>query len=341
MITLDIENEIFKRTYVNFEKLLEYGFKNNNNNYTYERVFFDNEFKAIITIDNKGSINGKVIDLQVDEEYVGLRTKMTGEFVNKVRNSYKDILIDIRNNCFETNDFISPQANRISKYIKNKYNSNPEFLWEKFPRYAVYRNKNNNKWFGIIMNLDKSKLDKGSGEVEIINIKLNASKIQTLLKQNGFYKAYHMSKTEWISIILNDTLDDNEIISLILESYNLVSEPEEWIVPANPKYYDIVNCFNNTDEIIWKQSSDIHVNDIIYLYVTNPYSKVMYKCKAIEVNIPYEYKDKNVSMSHVMKIKLLKVLNNKNYTLEYLNNLGIKTIRGPRKISKKISNELK
>ena len=341
MITLDIENEIFKRTYVNFEKLLEYGFKNNNNNYTYERVFFDNEFKAIITIDNKGSINGKVIDLQVAEEYVGLRTKMTGEFVNKVRNSYKDILIDIRNNCFETNDFISPQANRISKYIKNKYNSNPEFLWEKFPRYAVYRNKNNNKWFGIIMNLDKSKLDKGSGEVEIINIKLNASKIQTLLKQNGFYKAYHMSKTEWISIILNDTLDDNEIISLILESYNLVSEPEEWIVPANPKYYDIVNCFNNTDEIIWKQSSDIHVNDIIYLYVTNPYSKVMYKCKAIEVNIPYEYKDKNVSMSHVMKIKLLKVLNNKNYTLEYLNNLGIKTIRGPRKISKKISNELK
>ena len=341
MITLDIENEIFKRAYVNFEKLLEYGFKNNNNNYTYERVFFDNEFKAIITIDHNGSINGKVIDLQVDEEYVGLRTKMTGEFVNKVRNYYKDILIDIRNNCFETNDFISPQANRISKYIKNKYNSNPEFLWEKFPRYAVYRNKNNNKWFGIIMNLDKSKLDKGSGEVEIINIKLNASKIQTLLKQNGFYKAYHMSKTEWISIILNDTLDDNEIISLILESYNLVSEPEEWIVPANPKYYDIINCFNNTDEIIWKQSSDIYVNDIIYLYVTNPYSKVMYKCKAIEVNIPYEYKDKNVSMSHVMKIKLLKVLNNKNYTLEYLNNLGIKTIRGPRKISKKISNELK
>ena len=29
----------------------------------------------------------------------------------------------------------------------------------------------------------------------------------------------------------------------------------------------------------------------------------MYKCKVIEVNIPYEYKDKNVSMNKVMKIK--------------------------------------
>ena len=67
----------------------------------------------------------------------------------------------------------------------------------------------------------------------------------------------------------------------------------------------------------------------------------MYKCRVVEVNIPYEYKDKNVSMSHVMKIKLIERLDNKNYTFEYLNKLGIKAIRGPRKISKEISKKLK
>jgi hypothetical protein len=67
----------------------------------------------------------------------------------------------------------------------------------------------------------------------------------------------------------------------------------------------------------------------------------MYKCKAIEVNIPYNYKDKNISMKQVMKIKLIKKLENKNYNLSYLNNLGIKTIRGPRKIDKKISGKIK
>lgn len=112
-------------------------------------------------------------------------------------------------------------------------------------------------------------------------------------------------------------------------------------MPVNPKYYDVVNAFNSCDEIIWKQSSDIHVNDIVYLYVADPYSKIMYKCKAIEVNIPCEYKDKNVSMSHVMKIKLLKQLENKDYTFEYLNKLGIKAIRGPRKIAKEVSEKIK
>ena len=326
---MNIENEVFKRTNVNFKELEKYGFKKNKDNYVFEKQFLNNDFKAIITIDNSGIISGKVIDLQVDEEYTNIRTEMTGEFVNKVRESYKDILIDIRKHCFETNYFISEQANRINKHIKE------------IPGYGVYRNENNNKWYAIIMNLDLSKLDNGTGEVEIINVKLDENKIQKLLKQSGFYEAYHMSKTDWISIILNDTLMDEEIISLIEESYNLISEPEEWIVPANPKYYDVVNAFNSCDEIIWKQSSDIHVNDIVYLYVADPYSKIMYKCKAIEVNIPYEYKDKNVSMSHVMKIKLLKNLENKDYTFEYLNKLGIKAIRGPRKIAKEVSEKIK
>ena len=338
---MNIENDIFKRANVNFSELEKYGFKKSNDNYIFEKKFLNNDFKAIINIDNKGILRGKIIDLQVDEEYTNIRTEMTGKFVNEVRESYKNILLDIRNHCFESNYFISDQANRINKYIKERYNNDPEFLWKKFPGYAVYRNGNNSKWYGIIMNLDLSKLGNSTGETEIINVKLNERKIQELLKKKGFYEAYHMSKTDWISIILNDTLNDDEIISLLDESYNLINEPEEWIIPANPTYYDVINCFNDTDEIIWKQSSNIHINDIIYLYVADPYSKLMYKCKAIEIDIPYEYKDKNVSMSHVMKIKLRKRLENKNYSFEYLNKLGIKAIRGPRKINRDISEKLR
>ena len=338
---MNIENEIFKRTSVNFDDLEKYGFQKYNNDYVFEENFLNNDFKVIITVDNKGNVSGKVIDLQIDEEYVNIRTEMNGEFVNNVREEYKNILIDIRKHCFETNYFISEQANRINRYIKEKYNNEPEFLWNKFPGYAVYRNESNNKWYGIIMNLDLSKISNDIGEVEIINVKLNGNKVQELLKRKGFYEAYHMSKTDWISIILNDTLTDDKIIALLEESYNLISEPEEWIVPANPKYYDVVNCFNNTDEIIWKQSSNIHVNDIVYIYVSDPYSKIMYKCRAIEVNIPFEYKDKNVAMNHIMKIKLLKKLDNKAYTFEYLNKLGIKAIRGPRKITRETSKKLK
>lgn len=337
---MNIEKEIFKKSHVLLNKLQNNGFKKDNDIYTLEKNFLNDDFKAIITIDRNGNISGKVIDLQLKEEYTNIRTEMKGKFVNKVREEYQKILLEIKNNCFETNYFISKQANRITKYIKNKYSNDPEFLWDKFNGYGVFRNTNN-KWYGIIMNIDYSKLDNKTGEIEIIDVKLKEEQVNKLLKQKGFYKAYHMNNKNWISIILNDTLKDEDIEKLIDESYKITGEPETWIVPANPKYYDVVNCFNNNDEIIWKQSSDIKVNDIVYLYITNPYSRIMYKCKAIEVNIPYEYKDKNISMDHVMKIKLIKTYNNNDYNLEYLNKLGIKTIRGPRKITNEISEKLK
>jgi len=341
VIILNIENEIFKRSVVNYTKIKKYGFKKENDKYMFEKLFFNNDFKAIITIDNYGIVKGSVIDLEFNEEYLGLRSEITGEFAQEVKESYKDILIDIKNKCFESKYFIYDQTSRLNKYIKNKYNDDLETLWEKSPGYGIYRNKNNNKWYAIIMNVDMSKLDSTlSGEVEIVNIKLDMTKINDLLNEKGFYKAYHMNKDGWISIILNDTIKDEELFSLLDESYAKVDEAKIWLVPANPKYYDIVNAFNDTDEIIWKQSSKIKVNDIIYLYVANPYSKIMYKCKAVCVDIPYDYKDDNLSIDHVMKIKLLKRLDDKNYTFEYLNNLGIKSIRGPIKISKIISDKL-
>lgn len=218
---MDIENEVFKGTVVDYKKVEEYGFKKENNVYIFEKNFLNNNFKAIITID-KGVVSGKVIDLQFLDEYTNIRTKMSGKFIDKVRDTYKEILIDIKKNCFKTNYFIFNQTNRIDKYIKEKYGNEPEFLWNKFPRYSVYRKNNNKKWYAIIMNIDLSKLDNGTGEVEIINVKLDRNKIPLLLKKKGYYEAYHMSKTDWISIILNETLNDKEIIELIDESYDLV-----------------------------------------------------------------------------------------------------------------------
>ena len=149
-----------------------------------------------------------------------------------------------------------------------------------------------------------------------------------------------MNKKDWITILLNDTVGDDEIISLIDKSWNLVNDKKYWLIPANPKYYDIVNAFKSEDEIIWKQSSDIHVKDIIYLYVASQYSCVLFKCEAIMVNIPFEYHDNNLQMKKVVKLKLLKRFDENKITFEKLNNLGIKMIRGPRKINKKIAYEM-
>ena len=73
------------------------------------------------------------------------------------------------------------------------------------------------------MNIDISKIDKGKGDVEVINVKIPRDRVPKLIKEKGIYEAYHMSKKDWITIILNDTLEDEIIINLIGESYDLIN----------------------------------------------------------------------------------------------------------------------
>ena len=71
------------------------------------------------------------------------------------------------------------------------------------------------------MNINKNKITSENGDVEIINLKLKEEHILQLLQENGFYKAYHMNKKKWISIILDETLSDEDIFKYIDESYQL------------------------------------------------------------------------------------------------------------------------
>lgn len=47
----------------------------------------------------------------------------------------------------------------LEKYITEEYGAEAEFPWEKYPDYSVYRHKGNRKWFALIMNIPKEKLD--------------------------------------------------------------------------------------------------------------------------------------------------------------------------------------
>ncbi|MBP3799889.1 MAG: MmcQ/YjbR family DNA-binding protein, partial [Bacilli bacterium] len=44
----------------------------------------------------------------------------------------------------------------------------------------------------------------------------------SLLKKKGYYEAYHMNKKSWITIILDDTVSDNDIKKLIDNSYSII-----------------------------------------------------------------------------------------------------------------------
>lgn len=215
-----IEDELFKRCIIDYKKLVLYGFLKDNNIYVYERSILDNKFRVEITIDND-NISGKVFDNSMNDEYTLFRVKnKVGSFASIIEDEYIKILRDIKEKCFIEKYFISNQANRLALKVKDLYKDEPLFMWDSTPGCAVFKNKNTGKWYGLITNLDKSKLDKNeNGEIEILNVKIDDKKIPDLLNKEGFYPAYHMNKKYWISIVLDDKISDEEIIEYIIESY--------------------------------------------------------------------------------------------------------------------------
>ena len=239
----------------------------------------------------------------------------------------------------------------IAIYIKDKYNALPEYLWKRYPEYAVFRHDDNRKWFAVIMNVDADKLGlPGTGRIDIIDVKISDLAFRDiLLQQDGYLPGYHMNKRNWITILLDGTVSLDEVCNMIDASFsditskkNKFRQPKEWIVPANPKYYDIEAAFEAAEEIDWKQGAGIIKGDTVFMYVGAPVSAILYKCKVTEVDIPYDYEDKNLKITALMKIKLLKRYKRDEFTFERLKSeYGIYAVRGPRGIPNTLSAALK
>ena len=216
---MTLEENIFKRAEVNEKALAGYGFRQSSGGWTLEVPFMNGEFKAVITVNGAGHISGNVFETATQDIFLPLRVESMDGFAGEVRNAYMEILKDIKEKCCHENVFISSQANRFAEAIYKKYGDKPVFPWDDFSG-GVFKNPDNGKWYAIVMDINAQKVDKKlTGDVEVVNIKLDPEKIQDLHKEKGFYPAYHMNKKNWISILLNDTVPDLVLLGLLDESH--------------------------------------------------------------------------------------------------------------------------
>lgn len=119
---------------------------------------------------------------------------------------------------------IKMHRNDILDWVKTEYDTDAEYLWLKYPSYAVLRNKDN-KWYGIIMDVSKRKFGLESDEkVDVLNLKADTMTIDMLIGEPGFYRAYHMNKAHWISVFLDNTVPDDIIKTMLANSYEMTSK---------------------------------------------------------------------------------------------------------------------
>ena len=336
-VNADIETNVFKRTQMRTDKLLAYGFEKNKAGYVLEKKFLDNAFLAHISINFEGVVQGEVIETATNEAFEPLRVEsMNKGYAGKVRAAYVALLEEIRHECFMQTPFATPQANRLAARIHEKYADAPHFPWEKYEGFGVFKNPDNGKWYGLIMNIDRTKLDpQKNGKTDVMNLKLPPEQIEILTKQKGFYKAYHMNKKYWITALLDDSLDDKTLEDLIETSHQFTLNSKRagktnqhvWLVPANPSFFDIIGAFQKKKCITWKQSGNIKAGDTAYMYVGAPYSAVMFKCEVLKTDMPYHYQDKNLTINKVMEIKLIQKFKPDLFPLAFLKTFGVTSIR--------------
>lgn len=60
--------------------------------------------------------------------------------------------------------------------------------------------------------------------MDVLNVKCDPISIASLCTQPGLFPACHMNKDKLISIILDGTVSDDEIISLVASSYQLTEK---------------------------------------------------------------------------------------------------------------------
>ena len=157
---MTIEEEIFARSIPDFAKLVKFGFVKNGSKYSFSGKFLNGDFTADVVVTSGGDVSASVFDVQAGERYLPLRAKSRqSAFVNEVRESYR-FLREIKNACFVVQPFLTDQANRIAREAEALFGDKIDFPFSTAPTYGVFRNPESRKWYGIIMNIPRSKIEK-------------------------------------------------------------------------------------------------------------------------------------------------------------------------------------
>ena len=205
----------------NVNKLLHCGFDLDGENFI-RRQEIINELTLTIIIDGRGSVTTKIFDADGEPYTLHLVESASGKFVGSVKAECERILKDIREQCFDEENFKAAQTLRLVEYIRETFNDKPEFLWEKFPNFAVFRRKDNNKWYAVIMSVPKNKLGlDGAEELEILNVRVEPAELDEIFDGEKYFRGWHMNKRSWLTVRLDETLTDDELCARLGRSHQL------------------------------------------------------------------------------------------------------------------------
>ncbi len=207
-----------------FARLAGCGFVPREGNYTRQQSIMEGDFALHVIITADGEIWLELTDTATGEEYTlaGNRAAV-GTYVGRVRSECAAALDKVIADCFVPDAFRSVQAREVVSYIGSRYGAAPEFLWEKTPDNAIFRDAASGKWYAALLTVAKRRvgLDE-DGEAEVLNLKDTPERVTELLRQEGILPAYHMNKKHWYTVRLDGSIATEQIYQFIDNSHGAV-----------------------------------------------------------------------------------------------------------------------
>lgn len=117
---------------------------------------------------------------------------------------------------------------QLRRFIKERYDVEDEYPWLKYPGHAVFRHLDNRKWFALVMSIPQQKLGlPGNEMIDVVNVKCDPALIGALQREPGIFPAYHMNKANWLTLALDGSLEEDNLLWLLDMSYQLTAGKKE------------------------------------------------------------------------------------------------------------------
>ena len=217
--------DIFKLKKINIEKVSAYGFIKKDGKWIYETSIIDGSFRLCVFADENGDVDTNLIEIENGEPYVLYKTNASGAFIGEIRMAIEAVLTDIANTCYDLSVFKTNQVQMVIEYVRKKYGDELEFLWPTSPTNAIWRRKDTQKWYAVILTVNGNKIGLDTDKtVEILDLRMKPEDRDDILSREHYYPGWHMNKKSWYTLVFDSGTPDEEIKLRIAESYELANK---------------------------------------------------------------------------------------------------------------------
>ena len=113
----------------------------------------------------------------------------------------------------------------LEAYIVDHYEASSGHPEKDDPTITVFTRTDNKNRFAATKNIGRRFLGiDGAGRIDILNVKLNPRVVAPLRTREGFRPAWHMNQNNWVAVLLDGSVADEEVFSELDQAFAQTSK---------------------------------------------------------------------------------------------------------------------